>query len=87
MDQFELSIAQNTQIDPTVSDNYDLDGATRERAQLLGVPMKLILSDEDVQAKRVNRQKARDALAQQQIAAQGATSFADAAGKRLATGA
>lgn len=87
MDQFELSLAQNSQLDPQVMDNYDMDSATRERASLLGVPLKLIKSEDDVAAQRAARAKAREALEQQQIAAQGKAAFAEKAGERLATGA
>jgi hypothetical protein len=86
MDQFELSLAQNAQIDQTVVDNYNMDLATRERASLLGVPMKLILSEDDVQQKRENRQAAREEMAKQEVAAQGAQEFAKTAGQRVAAG-
>lgn len=87
MDQFELSLAQNSQLRPDIIDNYDTDEATRERATLLGVPMKLIRSADDVMTQRQARAKAADEAQKAQVMTQGASSFADAAGKRLATGA
>jgi len=81
MDQFELALAQQAQIEgPRALDIYDSDEARRERAHLLGVPAKLILSEEDLAALRTARAKAQQDAGEQQAQARGQQAFADSAG-------
>jgi len=84
MDQYETSLAQNSMIDPQIVDNYDMDGASRERAMLLGVPLKLVRTQDEVDEKREARAEARKALETQQIAAAGKTAFAEEQGRQIA---
>ena len=65
MDRFETTLAQEVQAtqNPALFDNYDFDGASRERASLLGVPLKLIPDAKIVKRQREERAKAQ---AQQQ---------------------
>lgn len=52
MDRYEASLLSETQLDPNVLDNYDTDEASRMRAELGGVPAKLMVKKEDVEKKR-----------------------------------
>lgn len=68
MDQYESSLGVQVQVNPTVLDNYDLDGATRMRADLLGVPAKLMIDPRKVKKLREERAQAQQqALMAQQI--------------------
>ncbi|KAB0665644.1 phage tail protein [Oryzomonas japonica] len=81
MDRFEQSLMAQAkgQRDagepPTVLDNYDLDESARHRADLLGVPAKLIVNIKDVQARRKLREdqaaKAQQAQAMSAMMQQG----------------
>ena len=63
MDRYEQSLLAESQLDPNVLDNYDTDAASRLRAELGGVPAKLMRKVEDVQKIRI--QHAQDQKAQQ----------------------
>lgn len=52
MDRYEASTLEQSQLDPSVVDNYDIDEANRLRSELGGVPQKLMRKREDVQAMR-----------------------------------
>lgn len=78
MDRFETTIGQEAAIaGPQILDNYDWDGAARKRAELLGVPQKLIPDERVVKQKR----KARDEALEQQQAIQAAAAVAEGVGK------
>lgn len=64
MDRYELALIQETQLDPNVLDNYNLDEAARMRAELGGVPSKLLRDRKEVE--RMRAQAAKDEQAQQQ---------------------
>jgi len=67
MDRYETTLAQEAAAGhPEVWDNYDLDEAARTRADLLGVPARLIVKEDDRDARRQQKQQA----AQQQQAMQ-----------------
>ena len=57
MDRFETTVVQEMQVRPEVGDNYDWDGAARMRADLLGVPQKLIVKVDDRDATRQAKSK------------------------------
>lgn len=52
MDRYEASLLAETQLDPNVIDNYDVDAASRLRAELGGVPAKLMVPKDEVQKRR-----------------------------------
>lgn len=85
MDQFETVLLQEAQVNPNVLDVYDWDQAVAERAELLGVPAKLIRSPEEIQTVRDARNQAQAEAAKQQAMQTGAESFAQTAGARAAT--
>ena len=67
MDRYELSLMNQAAIrGEEVLDNYEWDAAARERAELLGVPAKLI-PDEDV-VKAAREKRGQQAQAQQAMA-------------------
>lgn len=76
MDRYEMALAQEAAVKPEVLDNYDWDEAARLRAELLGVPQKLIVEPDARDAQRQAR------AAQQQQAAQ-AQMMAGAMGKMM----
>lgn len=60
MDRFEATLGQEAAVGgPQILDNYDWDGAARKRAELLGVPQKLIPDEKIVEAKRKQREDAQ----------------------------
>jgi hypothetical protein len=63
MDRHEAALGAQAAVKPEVLDTYDFDGAARMRAKLLGVPAKLVLSQDDVDAKRQARADAQDEAA------------------------
>lgn len=68
MDQLELALAGMKQIDPTITDLYDLETAFKKRADLLGVPVDCLKDDRFVQQQRDQRAQAQQQqMAQQQI--------------------
>jgi hypothetical protein len=58
MDRYETTLAQEEKVRPGVADNYDWDEGARYRAELLGVPMKLIPDKDDIASVREERAKA-----------------------------
>lgn len=86
MDQYELSLIQEAQAAPEVLDNYDFDLATRHRAELRGVPLKLMRKPDDVEKRREKRAADQAAAQQQQVAMQGAMAAAETGGKQMAGG-
>lgn len=85
MDGLEQNLIAQAALKPEVYDNYKIDDAVRERSKLLGVPQTLMRTADEVTELRGTREAARQKAAQDQIVGQGAASFADAKGKRLAT--
>lgn len=65
MDRYETSLISESQIDPNVLDNYDTDEASRLRAELGGVPAKLMRKKEDVQAIRAKSEQQQQEQQQQ----------------------
>lgn len=87
MDQFENALALQAQAGRTdTADLYDFDAATRERAELLGVPMKLIRSSRDVTKLRKEKADQQAQAQNDQVMAAGAMAAAEAGGKRVAGG-
>lgn len=70
MDRFEQALGAESEIRPEVVDNYNWDEAARHRAKLLGVPAKLIPTDDEVASMRQARQQAQEQQQQQQLAQQ-----------------
>lgn len=69
MDRLETALLAESQVDPAVLDNYDLDSAVRVRADALGVPKSIIRKVSDVKTIRNKRAKAQqDAQKQAQQA-------------------
>jgi hypothetical protein len=66
MDRLESGIIAKAQIRPEVLDLYDWDQADKLRAQYLGVPGKLMRSEEDVAAIRDQRAEAQQQAADAQ---------------------
>ena len=64
MDRFENALALEAEATGNAGllDNYNWDEAARLRAELLGVPMKLIPDRDDVQAAREGRQKQQEQM-------------------------
>ncbi len=87
MDRFELALAQEMQVDPSVIDVYDLESAARERGHLLGVPQKLIRDKRATAAVRKGREAAQAEMQQQQAAAQGQAEMQSAMAQRVANAA
>jgi hypothetical protein len=74
MDRYETTLAQEEKIRPGVADNYDWDEGARYRAELLGVPMRLIPDRDDIANVRAERaQAAAKAQAAEAIAKGGGT--------------
>jgi len=73
MDRFEASLAQEAAIlGESVLDNYDWDEAARMRAELLGVPAKLIPDKDDIETLREKRGQQAQAMQIASMAAQAA---------------
>ncbi len=71
MDRQEAALLNTSKFTgPAILDNYDWDKAARERSELLGVPAKLIVSEDDVknirQSRAVAMQNAQAAATKQQ---------------------
>jgi hypothetical protein len=66
MDRLEAGLIQKAAVMPEALDVYAWDEADRLRAQYLGVPGKLLLSTDDVAAKREARAQAQQEVADQQ---------------------
>lgn len=84
MDQFENALVLEAQASPEVLDNYDWDAAAHHRAELRGVPLKLMRKPDDVVKLREKRAEEQQAQQQQAVAMQGAMSAAEAGGKQVA---
>lgn len=84
MDRHEAGLTMASQVDPSVIDTYDWQEAYRTRAQLLGVPQKLVRDKRTTlmiqQQKAAQMQQAQEAA----LAAQGQVSLQDAAAKQIA---
>lgn len=72
MDRFESTLGAEAEIQPGVLDHYDWDEAARERAELLGVPAKLIRDRRVVEQLRAQRAKQAQAQQAMAVAAQAA---------------
>lgn len=69
MDRYELSIGAQAQAGmQDALDVYDWDEARRERARLLGVPLKLLPKQQDIDAVRADRAQRQASAAQAQAA-------------------
>ncbi len=66
LDQFEITLANKAQINPSVLDLYDDDEALRIRAELLGIPIQLIRSPSQVEQIRQKQMEAQQAVAKTQ---------------------
>lgn len=55
MDRYEAALFQQIAVQPDLMDNYDLDAATRERGENIGVPRKLFRDTGAVEALRKQR--------------------------------
>lgn len=85
MDQFELALANQAAAGNTsAADVYDFDLANRERAELLGVPSKLVRATRDVTKLREQRAQQQADDQRQEVMQTGALSAAEAGGKRIA---
>lgn len=84
MDAFENALVLEAQASPEVLDNYDWDAAAHHRAELRGVPLKLMRKPDDVAKLREKRAEDQQAQQQQAVAMQGAMSAAEAGGKQAA---
>ena len=87
MDRYEMSLVQEAQVNPSVLDVYDMEGAARERALLLGVPQKLVRDAKATQVVRDAKNKAAQQAQQQQVAQQGQMAAQDAMAQRMASAA
>jgi len=84
MDGYETVLITQTAVDPEAMDGYDWDEARRERAQLMGVPAKLLRDEDDIAALRTKRAEANRIQQQQQMGQQAQASMIDAAAKQMA---
>jgi hypothetical protein len=87
MDRYELALAQEAAIDPSVLDVYDLDAAARERGHLLGVPYKLMRDERAVVKRRLERADAQKQAQAQAMAANGQAEMQGAMAQRMANAA
>jgi hypothetical protein len=86
MDQMETVLIQQASVKPEVLDIYKFEEADRERSELLGVPMSLIRTDDELQELRDTRAKVAQAAQAAAPIQAGAQKFAETAGERLAQG-
>lgn len=84
MDQYEGVLAAQSQIDQTALDVYDWDQARRTRAELLGVPQKLLRKANEVARLRDARAEQQQQAQRAALAQQAQATMIDAAGKRMA---
>lgn len=91
MDRFEADLAATSRIKPDVLDLYDWDGAKRDKAEKLGVPLEHIRDPQAVEALREDRAKQQQAAASANAAGQAVAAAAggkpDGAGLGQALGA
>lgn len=71
MDRYETTLAQEEKVRPGVADNYDWDAGARMRAELLGVPMKLIPDEDQIAEVRAKREKQAQQAQAMELAAKG----------------
>jgi hypothetical protein len=79
IDTFLMGLAQAMDVDPTLIDLVDMEETQREKASALGVPAKLIRSQDEVTARR----KANAAAQQKQQEQQQSAQMQGAAGEAL----
>ncbi len=85
MDRHETALIAEAAAVPAVLDTYDWDNSARHRAELLGVPLKLILDQRKVGEIREQRQQAQQEAAQQSMAMEaGAKAAGSAAASAMA---
>jgi len=84
MDRYEADLMASAQLRPDALDLYDWDAAKREKAKLLGVPLKLLRDARDVAQMRDERNRAVQAQQQQAMQQQAATAMIDATAQRMA---
>jgi hypothetical protein len=87
LDRYEMSLAQEAQIDPSVLDVYLLEDAARERGHLLGIPAKLMRDQKSVDKIRTARAEAQAQQQQAAMAAQGQVEMQGAMAQRVANAA
>jgi hypothetical protein len=87
MDRYEQALGLAAQVDPSILDVYDGEGAMRERADLLGIKTKLIRDERKVTDIREARAKAQADAQQQAVAAEGQMGMQDAMAQRVANAA
>lgn len=75
MDQLETALVTMKQIDPNITDLYDLEAAFKKRADLLGVPVDCLKDDRYVQQTRDSRAKAEQQQQMMQQAPQMASAM------------
>jgi hypothetical protein len=76
MDRLETGLIAKAQIMPDILDIYDWEGADRLRGQYLGVPGKIMRTEDDIAELRATRAEAQDAANQKQQMAQQAQAMA-----------
>jgi hypothetical protein len=84
MDRFEADLAASVQVRAEVLDLYDWDEAKRLKAELLGVPVKLLRNARDVKADREARVKQQQEQQQQAMMQQAAAATINASAQRMA---
>jgi hypothetical protein len=84
MDRHEGALLTEAAVVPGVLDTYDWDEAQRYRAELLGVPQKLIPDARKVAAQRQQKEAAAKEQAQQQVALQAQAAGAEAMATNMA---
>jgi len=67
IDQYVAGAVATSQVYPNVLDTIDFDAAQKVRAKALGVPNAVVPSDDDIQAKRDQRQQAQEQAQQNQL--------------------
>jgi hypothetical protein len=84
IDTFLMGLADAIQFEPTLIDLVDMEGAQREKASALGVPAKLMRSQDEVTARRKAKSAAQEKEQQSQQAAQMQGAAGDALIKQTA---
>lgn len=83
MDRHETALMAEAAAVPSVLDTYDWDASARHRAELLGVPLKLIYDERKVAALRDEKAKAQQEAAQQAMAMEVGTKAAGSAASSM----
>lgn len=80
MDRYENTLILEAEADPTVLDLYDFEEAARERAGFLGIPQKLMRTQEKVDklrdARKEQQDKQQQQMQQQEMMSQAAPAMA-----------